>query len=488
MSAGTYVLWLVQSGLGGVASYLAAHVLLCLLPAFFIAGAMSALVPRETVTRLLGRDARPWVAYLAATLAGSVLAVCSCTILPLFAGILRMGAGLGPAITFLFFAPASNILALAYTGATLGGEFLVARLVLSLLFAVGIGMIMALIFRRDGGGGAIRAAAPATGAGGFVRGPAVFLALLVVLLLAGTFKIPVLVNSLAAFTVSMPGAPSAQAFLDRAVPFNAARGEEGISVQGVLLIALLVVLGLAAWRTFRNGLPATGRLPVFPLALVTATLVFAALPVEACPGGLAVRLTGRTVAVAAALAAIWAAGWRLLSQDAKTQWLEETWRFAAMILPLLVLGVFGVGVIRSLMPPEWVRAVAGSNTVTANLAGVVFGVFMYFPTLVEVPVAKMFLSLGMHKGPLLAYLMADPELSLQSVIILVKLIGRARALTYVGWVALFSTVAGLMYGAWTDGADVLHLAGGLAVFAVLLAVGLTVLSRHSSTCSDGGTR
>jgi uncharacterized membrane protein YraQ (UPF0718 family) len=99
------------------------------------------------------------------------------------------------------------------------------------------------------------------------------------------------------------------------------------------------------------------------------------------------------------------------------QWLWETWRFVKMIFPLLVVGVFLVGVIRVFIQPEWIQLVAGSNTVLANLAGVVFGVFMYFPTLVEVPIAKMFLSLGMHPGPLIAYLMADPELSLQSILI-----------------------------------------------------------------------
>jgi hypothetical protein len=129
-----------------------------------------------------------------------------------------------------------------------------------------------------------------------------------------------------------------------------------------------------------------------------------------------------------------------------------------MIFPLLVVGVFLVGVIRVFIRPEWIQAVAGSNTVLANLAGVVFGVFMYFPTLVEVPIAKMFLSLGMHPGPLIAYLMADPELSLQSILITTAIIGKLKAWTYVGLVALFSTLAGLTYGAWVDGTPLWMLA------------------------------
>jgi uncharacterized membrane protein YraQ (UPF0718 family) len=140
---------LLHSGLGNLAVYLAAHVLLCLLPAFFIAGAMSALIPKEVVTRFLGRTTRKSVSYPAAAAAGSVLAVCSCTIVPLFAGIYRKGAGIGPAITFLFFAPAANILALVYTGGVIGPDLALARLLLSLLFGIGIGLVMAMIFNND---------------------------------------------------------------------------------------------------------------------------------------------------------------------------------------------------------------------------------------------------------------------------------------------------------------------------------------------------
>jgi len=140
---------LLYSGLGNLASYLAAHVLLCLLPAFYIAGAMTALIPKETVTRFLGRNTPGYVSYPASALAGFLLAVCSCTVIPLFAGIYKKGAGLGPAITFLFVAPAINILALVYTGAVIGMDLAIARLVLSLAFGIGIGIVMAIIFRRE---------------------------------------------------------------------------------------------------------------------------------------------------------------------------------------------------------------------------------------------------------------------------------------------------------------------------------------------------
>ena len=140
---------LLQTGLGSLAAYLAAHVLLCLLPAFFIAGALSALIPKEAITRYLGRDAPKWISYPASALGGFVLAVCSCTIMPLFASIYSKGAGLGPAITFLFVGPAINILAISFTGVQIGMDIALARILLSIVFGVGIGLIMAWVYRKE---------------------------------------------------------------------------------------------------------------------------------------------------------------------------------------------------------------------------------------------------------------------------------------------------------------------------------------------------
>jgi hypothetical protein len=141
--------------------------------------------------------------------------------------------------------------------------------------------------------------------------------------------------------------------------------------------------------------------------------------------------------------------------------------------------VFTVGVIRVIIKPEWIEALAGQNTLLGNLAGVIFGVFMYFPTLVEVPIARMFLSLGMHRGPLLAYLMADPELSLQSILITATIIGRLKAWVYVFWVALFSTLAGLIYGAWVDGTSIWLVSLYLAAFLALLSLGLFLVNKRN---------
>jgi uncharacterized membrane protein YraQ (UPF0718 family) len=247
------------------------------------------------------------------------------------------------------------------------------------------------------------------------------------------------------------GADGWQAALDRLVPFDARRGEEGVTVQGVLLIALLAAIGIAAWRGLENIHDGFSRATGLCLALIAVTLLAAALAIEATPAGLRVGVTGKFVGVAAGIGMLYWLGRQRLSADELRDWLWESWRFVRQILPLLVAGVFVVGMVRVVIEPHWIQAVAGSNSIAGNLAGVAFGVFMYFPTLVEVPIAQMFLDLGMHRGPLLAYLMADPELSLQSVLVIAAIIGRAKAFTYVGFVALFSAVAGLAYGAWIDG-------------------------------------
>ncbi len=478
MTVGGYIVRALQSGFGNLAAYLAAHVLLCLVPAFFIAGGLTALVPKESITRFLGRSAPKYVAYPAAILAASVLAVCSCTILPLFAGIHLKGAGLGPATTFLFYAPAANILALAYTGVALGADFAVARLLLSLVFGVGIGMIMALVFRKDDLAHAQEADSSFTGKEGIRKATVAFLAFLIALLLIGTLKLGFLSNSYVNFRLPISGLDGFQDLLNRLVPFDAARGEEGVSVQGVLLIALLAMVALSAWRGLGKVNDGFNRWTWVALSLVALTLVTAAVKLTPLAGGLAIAVTGRAIGVFLAMIVLLRTAGKYIEAFEIQQWLWESWRFVRQIFPLLVVGVFLVGVLRVFIRPEWIRAVAGSNTFLGNLAGVFFGIFMYFPTLVEVPIAKMFLSLGMHRGPLIAYLMADPELSLQSILITMSIIGKTKTFTYVGLVALFSTMSGLIYGAWVDGASLWLLALYVGSFLLVLGAGLYLVSRR----------
>ncbi|MBL8465923.1 MAG: permease, partial [Thauera sp.] len=365
----SWVFPVFYGGLGNLAAYLAAHVLLCLLPAFFIAGAMSALIPKETITRFLGRNSSKTVSYPAAAAAGSLLAVCSCTIVPLFAGIYRKGAGLGPAITFLFFAPAANILALVYTGGVIGPDLAIARFLLSLTFGIGIGLIMALLFRADDAAHdlATDSAFGAQGAG-MGRMALVFLFVWVALLLAGTLKLDVLTGTYLNFDLAVGDAQGWQAALDRLVPYDAAKGEEGVSVQGVVLIALLTSIGHAAWRGFENISEGANAWTWISLGLIAATLLVAALAVQPVDGGLRIGLTGKFFAVAAALAALHVIVRHRLSEDELRDWLWESWRFVKQIFPLLVVGVFVVGMIRVLIRPEWIEMLAGTNSLTGNLA------------------------------------------------------------------------------------------------------------------------
>jgi uncharacterized membrane protein YraQ (UPF0718 family) len=469
---------LLFSGVSNLAAYLAAHVLLCLLPAFYIAGAMTALIPKETITRFLGRNTPKFISYPAAAAAGFLLAVCSCTVIPLFAGIYKKGAGLGPAITFLFVAPAVNILALSYTGTVIGLDLAIARLVLSLVFGIGVGVIMALIFRAADEDHDKKTDLLFAGQGNMRRASLIFLLVLAGLLIAGTFQIDLLTTPLLEIDLPWSGIHQFQTFLTQAIPFDPGRGEEGVTAQGALLIALLLLIGLASWKGLEKVHDRFTGWTWIATGLVGVTLLIAALGLNTYPGGAALQFTGKFFTVLVAIVLII---WMLVTQlteEEITNFLWETWRFVKQIFPLLIVGVFVVGVIRELIQPQWIQTLAGGNTVTGNLAGVIFGIFMYFPTLVEVPIAQMFLELGMHRGPLLAYLIADPELSLQSILITASIIGRRQAWVYVGWVALFSTLAGLIYGSWVNGSSILIVGGYLLILVILLSGGIWLFTQQ----------
>jgi len=467
-----FIVDLLVSGTGNLASYLAAHVLLCLLPAFLIAGAMSALIPKEVITRYLGPNSPKYISYPAATAAGFLLAVCSCTVIPLFAGIYKKGAGIGPAITFLFVAPAVNILALSYTGSVLGLDLALARVILSVLFGIGVGLIMALIFAEDDERREKQADTAFSGGGGMSKWAVAFLLLLTALLIFGTLQVDVLKQTVFQLDLGIGWVNQLEEALFSFLPYDPTKGEAGITAQGLVVIGLRVVVGLTAWKGIEEIHSGISRWTWGVLVLLAVTLMFAAIGFSPYPGGVVVKFTGKFIGVVLVLLL---AGWiliRKLSEFEMQDFLWESWRFVKQIFPLLVVGVFVVGIIRDLIPPAWIEIAAGENTVLGNFVGVVFGVFMYFPTLVEVPIAQMFLELGMHRGPLLAYLISDPELSLQSILITASLIGKKKAWVYVGWVAVFSTAAGWLYGLWVNGTGLglvaLWLAGMLAVIGVLV--------------------
>ncbi len=431
-----YLGTLVASGWTGLLDYLAAHVLLCLVPAFIIAGYMSAMIPKEAVIRFLGPRASKWISYPAAAVGGFVLAVCSCTILPLFAGIWKRGAGLGPAITFLFVGPAVNILAIAYTGAAIGFDIAVARIVLSITFGITIGLLMAWLFRKE----ETKRAAEMAHTGLFdqtvtvPRAVWVVFLMLVAVLVVGTLQIELLTGTL--FSVHLPVelSPGLQTLL----------ASLNLAPQGALLILMLLLIAPTAYLGLENVLERFNRWTYTAMGMVALTLLLAA-PTFA-EGSILVGITGRFVGELILIVAIGAVAAHSFEQRQIAEWLWETWRFVKQIFPLLIAGVFVAGMVKVVLPEQWIQSLAGRNTLWANFISVVFGVFMYFPTLVEVPVARMFLDLGMHRGPLLAYLLADPELSLQSILVTSKILGRKKTVAYVSLVAVLSTLAGYLFG------------------------------------------
>jgi hypothetical protein len=424
------------SGWMGLLDYLSAHVLLCLLPAFVIAGYMSAMIPKETIIKYLGPKAKKWVSYPAAAVGGFILAVCSCTILPLFAGIWKRGAGLGAAITFLFVGPAVNILAIAYTGAAIGMDIALARIILSIVFGIGIGMIMAWIFRTE----EQKRAQEMAGSGMFdttaTVKPAVWalFLLLIAVLIVGTLQVNLLTSTWLDLSLPVELPESLMNTLARA----------NLTLQGAILIAFLIAIAPVAYLGLEDVLIRFNRWTYASISLVGLTLLFAS-PVVA-EGSLRIGLTGRFFGEVSLLGAIAVVATRSFRRDEIAAWLWEIWKFVKQIFPLLIAGVFIAGMVKAVLPEEWVQSLAGRNTLWANLIGVLFGVFMYFPTLVEVPIARMFLDLGMHRGPLLAYLLADPELSLQSILVTGRILGSKKTTVYVVLVSIFSTFAGYIFG------------------------------------------
>lgn len=432
----TYAAQLLASGWASLIDYLAAHVLLCLVPAFVIAGYISAMIPNEVVTRYLGPRAPRYISYPAAALGGFILAVCSCTILPLFAGIWKRGAGLGVAITFLFVGPAVNILAIAYTGAAIGMDIALARIVLSIGFGIMIGMTMAYLFRAE----EAQRAATLVDSGLFDQNvsirPAVWIVFLLLLavLIVGTLQVNLLTNTWLA--IHLP--------IDLPAWFSSALVGLNLTAQGALLILMLVLIAPVAYLGLEHVLERFNNWTYLAIVLVGITLLFAAPTVT--EGSLTIGITGRFISVAFLLFLIGVVAVRSFERQELANWLWETWKFVKQIFPLLVLGVFLAGVIKVIIPESWIRNLTGQNTIWANLIAVLFGVFMYFPTLVEVPIARMFLDMGMHRGPLLAYLLADPELSLQSILVTGSILGKRKTLTYVSLVVVFCTLAGYLFG------------------------------------------
>jgi uncharacterized membrane protein YraQ (UPF0718 family) len=396
----------VREGFELVRWYAREHVVFCLVPAFFIAGAIGVFVSQASVMRYLGPRANKALAYGVASVSGTVLAVCSCTVLPLFAGIWRMGAGLGPATAFLYAGPAINILAMVLTARVLGLRMGIARALGAVAFSLVIGGLMHLIFRREE---LNRAALAAQETPAEVRRP--------------LWQNALFFGCLAAILV----------FANWARP-EADSGLWGLVWRGKWLVTGLSAAGVA-WMLVRWFGVALWKLAVAAAVVVLAALAFPGKPLVPFLAGVA--------------------GLSLVTSTHRGEageWFSSTWGFARQIAPLLLVGVLAAGFMlgrpgrEGLIPSEWITQAVGGNSLRANLLAAVVGAFMYFATLTEVPIVQGLMGSGMGPGPALALLLAGPALSLQSMLVLRSIMGARKTAVYVTLTVIMATATGYLYG------------------------------------------
>lgn len=394
--------------------YAQEHVILCLLPAFLIAGVISVFVSQASVIKYFGAKAKRWVAYTVAAVSGTILAVCSCTILPLFSSIHKRGAGLGPAVAFLYSGPAINILAIILTARILGFELGVARFVGAVVFSVVIGLVMAFIYRKEE---KVRAEEQ----------------------------------------MNFPDIPETRPLWQTALHF----------------FTLVLILVFANW-----GNPAEGDTTsfwfylwsykwyitgLFGLVLVYSMIYILKLKSwQVLLGTVATALSAifignPLISVVVAIAAISSIALMDKSEDGENkEWILSSWGFAKQIMPLLAIGVVIAGfllgsthddtAIAGVIPNSWIAWAVGGNSLLSNFLASIVGAFMYFATLTEVPIIQGLLSSGMGKGPALALLLAGPSLSLPNMLVIRGIMGTQKTIVYSVIVIVLSTFAGLVFG------------------------------------------
>lgn len=388
--------------------YAQEHVLLCLIPAFFIAGAITVFLSQDAVMKYLGTKANPLISYGVASVSGTILAVCSCTVLPLFAGIYRRGAGLGPAIAFLYSGPAINILAIILTAKILGLKLGIARAIGAIMFSVIIGLIMQLIFRKEelekAQNQAIlpeeeKQSRP-------LWQNALFFAILVAILVFANWAKPDLTTG--AWYVIYTLKWWITGCFGIALSFILINWFK-LNQSKVILIA--VVTAILAWRVGTNPLIPFG-FAVVGLSWLTST-----------------------------------------GSEESSEWFENSWDNAKQILPLLLIGVLVAGALlgrpdhEALIPSTWVASAVGGNSIFANFFAAIAGAFMYFATLTEVPIIQGLIGSGMGSGPALALLLAGPALSLPNMLVIRQIIGTKKTIIFVSLVVIMATITGIIYGA-----------------------------------------
>jgi uncharacterized membrane protein YraQ (UPF0718 family) len=393
--------------------YAREHVILCLLPAFLIAGVISVFVSQASVIKYFGAKAKKWVAYTVASVSGTILAVCSCTILPLFSSIHKRGAGLGPAIAFLYSGPAINILAIILTARILGFEMGVARVIGAVVFAVVTGLLMSFIYRKEE-------------------------------------------KARAKEQMNFPEVPETRPLWQTALHF----------------FTLVLILVFANWgkpsgetsgawyfiwsnKWYITGI--FGLVLVFSMIYILKMKSWQVLLGEAITTLSALLIGNPLVVMVVAITAVSAIGLMDKADHGENrEWIVSSWGFTKQIVPLLAIGVVIAGFllgsthddvsIPGVIPNHWVAWLVGGNSLAANFFASVIGAFMYFATLTEVPILQGLLASGMGKGPALALLLAGPSLSLPNMLVIRGVIGTQKTLVYISIVVVLSTIAGLIFG------------------------------------------
>ncbi|NLN37497.1 MAG: hypothetical protein GX156_06710 [Bacteroidales bacterium] len=401
--------------------YAREHVVLCLLPAFFIAGVISVFISQGSVLKYFGANAKKWLSYTVASVSGAVLAVCSCTILPLFSSIYKRGAGLGPAVAFLYSGPAISILSIILTAKILGFEMGLARAVGAIVFAIVIGLIMSLIYRKEE---KVKKEEQMN-----ITPP--------------PEKRPMWQTSFHFFTLVLIlvfanwGAPSAG---DTTGAWHFIFTYKWF-ITGALAIVLcysLIRILKIDWRWVLTG------------AVVTTASAFLA-KAYVTPAKLAPLVPMMTGIIALSLMTL-----RDKKNEENREWTLSAWAFARQIMPLLAVGVVTAGfllgsthddvAIPGVIPNEWVQWAVGGNSLLSNFFASIVGAFMYFATLTEVPIIQGLLASGMGKGPALALLLAGPSLSLPNMLVIRGVMGTQKTVVYVVLVVVMATLSGMLFG------------------------------------------
>ncbi|MCM1041659.1 MAG: permease [Bacteroides sp.] len=400
--------------------YAREHVVLCLLPAFFIAGVIAVFVSQGSVLKYFGANAKKWLSYTVAAVSGGILAVCSCTILPLFTSIYKRGAGLGPAIAFLYSGPAISILSIILTARILGVEMGLARIIGAVLFSVVIGLVMSFIFRKE-------EKAKKEEQMNIVPPPE---------------KRPMWQTSFHFFTLVLIlvfanwGAPDAS---DTGLWHSIFTYKWYITgVLSLLLCGSLVkILKLSALWVLLGAV-------ITVVSAILANLFIGNVKL--------VPLVPMLVAIAA-LSVILLFDKR---DEENREWALSSWGFAKQILPLLAIGVVTAGfllgsthddtAIAGLIPNRWIEWAVGGNSLLSNFFASFTGAFMYFATLTEVPIIQGLLASGMGKGPALALLLAGPSLSLPNMLVIRGVLGTKKTAVYVALVIVMATLSGFVFG------------------------------------------